>query len=303
MALERSINYDDKRRAKTPSVKPKQLTEQTPPRSRRLSIENGITMPLERSTNHDDKKGAKTPSAKTRSRRLSLEGPRNAQDSDQMKLPEVKSKPIKPEVRCLQNHSQLEDGKSITKICGQQESRGSLLDLSNQRAPRSPLSSALKSPVVKIDTATMKVPSFQIPKTPEPQIKSRNEILRVLPNDRNIRSEIQTPGSTRGKGSQIRKSLRTIGKLINGSEKRNQQKPTEATTPFNGTSVIHDAKSPTSSNARALRRQSITGIQPPEMSRRSSLGGVSTDSYGNENRNAKTPPQVHASAKLTKRWL
>ncbi|KAI3471612.1 hypothetical protein Pfo_028262 [Paulownia fortunei] len=35
----------------------------------------------------------------------------------------------------------------------------------------------------------------------------------------------------------------------------------------------YNAKSPTSSNARALRRQSITGIQPPEMSRRTSLGG------------------------------
>lgn len=216
------MNYGDRRGAKTPSIKPKQLAERTPPRPRRLSSENGTTMPLEGSMNHEEKKEAKTPSTKTRSRRLSLEGPRNVQkDSDQMTLPEVTSNPTKPEVRCLQNHSRLEDGKSITKISVQKVSNGSLLDLSKQRAPRSPISSALKSPVIKIDTATMKVvPSFQTPKTPEPQIKSRNDIQRALPNDRSISSEIQTPCSTHGKGSHIRKSLRTIGKLINGSEKR-----------------------------------------------------------------------------------
>lgn len=96
--------------------------------------------------------------------------------------------------------------------------------------------------------------------------------------------------------------------------------------------IMHEAKSPASTNAKTLRRQSLTGIVPPERSRRSSLGGVSTDScksyhdkiliiiitcialYNlkfvfnadvNENRNAKTPPpQIRASAtKLTKRWV
>lgn len=211
MALERSINYNDKRGAKTPSLKPKQLSDRTPPRPRRLSIENGATM------NPDEKKGAKTPAAdKTRSKRLSLEGPRNAQkDSNQMKSPEV---------RCLQNYSQLEDGKPITdNACGQKEHGRSLVELSNRTAPRSPLSSsAPKSPLMRIDTATLKVPSsYQIPKTPEPQIiKPRSEIQRLMQNDRIIGPEIKTPSTTHGKGSQIRKSLRTIGKLINGSEKR-----------------------------------------------------------------------------------
>ncbi|KAL0404898.1 UNVERIFIED_CONTAM: Kinesin-like protein KIN-14L [Sesamum radiatum] len=250
MALERSTNNDDKRGAKTP-VKPKQFAEKTPPpRSRRLSIENVTTAPVERSINHIDKRGAKTPpAAQTRSRRLSLEGPRNLlKDSDQIKLPEMMSKPIKPDERCLQNHSQLEDGKSITNTCGEKERSGSLLNRPSQRGPRSPLSSAPKSPLLKIDTATMK-----------------------------LQSEI--------------------------ANCRNQQKMTGATTPLHGTGTIPDAKSPTSSNGKALRRQSITSIQQPERSRRSSLGGVSTDSYGNDNRNAKTPPQVRASIKLTKRWL
>ncbi|KAL6505956.1 hypothetical protein OROHE_022675 [Orobanche hederae] len=261
--------------AKTPPViKSKQMTERTPPRSRRLSIENVPIM------NHDDsRKGAKTPPPeKARSRRLSLEMPRNNAHKDSSDQ----------EVRCLQNPGQFKDGRSI-------------------RSPLSPLGSAFRSPVVKIDTATMKVvaaPTLQVAKTPEPQLKPRNEIQKVVQNDRNISLEIQTPCSTHGKGSQFRKSLRTIGKLINGSERRNQTKPTEQTPPSN-VSFKHDARSPTSSNAnaRALRRQSLTGIQPSESSRRSSLGGVSTESYGNGNRNSRTPPQVRASVKSTKRWL
>ncbi|KAG8371971.1 hypothetical protein BUALT_Bualt12G0018300 [Buddleja alternifolia] len=272
-----SIENGIERGAKTSLVKPKQIPERTPPpRPRRLSIENSTTVPVERSMNYDDKRGAKTPpSMKPRSRRLSLEGPRN-----------------------VQNHSRVEDGKSTSN---KKDTIVSSMDLSNQRAPKSPLTSAIKSPVARIDTAAMRVPlAFQIPKTPEPHIKSRND-HNIVP------SENQTPNTTtHGKGSQIRKSLRTtIGKLINGSDKRNQQKPTEATsTVFNNTGMIHVAKSPVSSNARTVRRQSLTGIQPPERSRRSSIGGVSTDSCGNENRNAKTPPsQVRASVKLTKRWL
>ncbi|KAG5552451.1 hypothetical protein RHGRI_010506 [Rhododendron griersonianum] len=82
--------------------------------------------------------------------------------------------------------------------------------------------------------------------------------------------------STNGKGSQIRKSLRTIGKLINGSDKRNQQKLVEASAKT-GVHHIQDTRSPVSANARALRRQSLTGgIQ---VSWRSSLGGKSTDSF------------------------
>lgn len=221
MALERSTNYADRKAVKTPSAKPKQTERTPPPRARRLSIENGTTipagvtppprarrlsiencttMPAGVSVNHEDKKGAKTPSTtNTRSRRLSLEGPRNVQkDLKEMKSPEAITKTTKPEVRSLQTHSQLD-----------------------HRAPRSPLSSSLKSPMIKIDTAKMKVVPSQTIKTPEPQIKSRNEVQRPVPTDRIIlSSEIQTPCSTHGKGSQIRKSLRTIGKLINGSEKR-----------------------------------------------------------------------------------
>ncbi|KAL2480667.1 P-loop nucleoside triphosphate hydrolase superfamily protein with CH (Calponin-like proteiny) domain [Abeliophyllum distichum] len=355
---------NSKEPARTPCEKPKQMTERTPVRPRRLSIENGSNLLLE-TKNYDGIRGSKTPSVKMRSRRSSLEGPSYVnKDSEQINLSEAVSKPVKPEITCLQNNSQTQEHKysggslmdsahhraprsptssafkgNVVKVdatmkapsfqnsktpepevvskpmkpevkCLQNHSQtqehkysgGSLMDSTHHRAPRSPTSSTFKGHVVKVDTV-MKAPSFQNPKTPEPHVKSRNGVQRSLQNDSSTYSEFQTPcstSSTYGKGSQIRKSLRSIGKLINGSEKRNQQKSTEASMPFNGNSTMHDAKSPIHSNARGLRRQSLTGIQP---SRRSSLGGASTDSYGNENRNVKTPPPVRASAKLTKRWL
>ncbi|CAH9068677.1 unnamed protein product [Cuscuta epithymum] len=73
---------------------------------------------------------------------------------------------------------------------------------------------------------------------------------------------VAAPTPTNGKGSQIRRSLRTIGKLINGSDKRNQ-KEEAAKSPVAAAAV---------SNGRTLRRQSLTGILPPENSRRSSIG-------------------------------
>ncbi|XP_022888275.1 kinesin-like protein KIN-14L [Olea europaea var. sylvestris] len=169
---------------------------------------------------------------------------------------------------------------------------------------RSPTSSAFKSHVVKVVDTAIKAPSFQNPKTPMSHVKSKIGVQILQQNDNSIYSEFQmscsSTNTSYGKGSQIRKSLRSIGKLIHGSEKRNQQKPTESPTPFNGKSAMHDAKSPIHSNAKALRRQSLTGVQP---SKRASLGGVSSESYGNENRNVKTPPPVCSSTKLTKRWL
>ncbi|PHT42123.1 hypothetical protein T459_35666 [Capsicum annuum] len=123
-----------------------------------------------------------------------------------------------------------------------------------------------------------------------------------MQSNRTISSEFQKPltSSTHGKGSQIRRSLWTIGIMVL-IESMNQQKRTKAAAPLSPFSCQNEEKSSTASNARTLRRQSLTGIPLPIMSRRSSLGGGSVpDSCANESRNCKTPG---ASAKLTKRWL
>nr|XP_043620174.1 kinesin-like protein KIN-14L [Erigeron canadensis] len=120
-----------------------------------------------------------------------------------------------------------------------------------------------------------------LPKTPEPpQVSIRNEII--------ISSEIRT-STANGKSSHIRKSIRTIGKLINGSEKRIQQKAANEM----------QSLAPLSS-AKPSRRQSLTGVQPPDgWSRRSSPGEV--DPCVDKNRNAKTPPPPNRTSKT--KWM
>ncbi|KAM3234620.1 hypothetical protein P3L10_014656 [Capsicum annuum] len=186
---------------------------------------------------------------------------------------------------------------------GQQAPRSPTSALKSCNAPRSPTSAAIKSQVVKTTDNRTRIPSLQLPKTPEPLITSISENKAGMQSNRTILSAFQKPltSSTHGMGSQIRRSLRTIGKLINGSDRKNQQKRTEAAAPLSPFSCQNEEKSSTASNARTLRRQSLTGIPLPTMSRRSSLGGGSVpDSCANGSGNCKTPG---ASAKLTKRWL
>ncbi|KAK4371476.1 hypothetical protein RND71_010951 [Anisodus tanguticus] len=363
-----------KEASRTPFQKPKAIAERpTPrarrlsienctsatPRARRLSIENCTTMRTEKA-NLDDEKGSKTPAVKTRSRRLSLEGPRllASKNLEHIKSLEATSKHDQPEVVCLQQSTELtelQEGDDVTKLYDQVGNDSSLkapqsppFSFKNQHAPRSPTSAfkiqqpprspiaayksqqpprsptsafksqqppqsptsafksqqaprsptsafkscnaprsptsatIIKSQGVKTMDNRTRIPSLQLPKTPEPlMITSINEIKGGMQSERTISSEIQTPtlvSSTHGKGSQIRRSLRTIGKLINGSERKNQQKRTEAApaplSPFKCQN--EEIKSPmAASNARTLRRQSLTAIPPPTMSRRSSLGGGS----------------------------
>ena len=174
-----SAQTNKPRETKSPFDKPKAMPERTPPpRLRRLSIENCNSTKTEKVPSLELKKGSKTP-VPARSRRLSLEGPRN-KDPVNYKIPEPTSKPM---------HL----GQSVTDTC-------------RQRAPRSPTSSVHKSQVVKADVRTMKTPPPKLPKTPERPVPGRNEAGLM--------------SSTKERGSQIKKSLRSIGKLINGSEKR-----------------------------------------------------------------------------------
>lgn len=78
------------------------MTERTPPRSRRLSIENCNTTEMKRAINSVDKREPKSPSMPTRSRRLSLEGPRPVQ----IKLSETVSNLLPSEAVLVQKHAQ-----------------------------------------------------------------------------------------------------------------------------------------------------------------------------------------------------
>ncbi|KAK3217907.1 hypothetical protein Dsin_011877 [Dipteronia sinensis] len=281
--------------------KPIAMTERTPPRTRRLSIENGSTMKTEKVLNSEIKRGTKTPSVATRARRLSLEGPRfGMKDNIQVKVSDDVPKPVPLDTVSGQKYAQFQDtDEAASKSYGQFSSNGnSMMDMYRLKAPRSPTSLSYQRQAVKVDGKTQ-IPSIQQPKTPEPQIFVRNEVRTVMQYELTLPSEPRTTG---GKGSQIRKSLRTIGKLINGSEKRNQRNLTEARSPTKVAINKNEIKSPRTTNARATRRQSLTGI-PTDRSRRSSLGGQPVECSTNDNRNAKTPPPQNSSSKETKRWM
>ncbi|CAN4106589.1 unnamed protein product [Withania somnifera] len=360
-ALAPQINKP-KEAARTPFQKPKAI--------------NCTTTRTEK-VNLDDEKGSKIPAVKTRSRRLSLEGPRL--NLEQIKSLEAKSKCDQVEVVCFQQSAELQEGDDATKLYdqagndtylkasqsppfafrshdapqspasglknrrllepapprssnsgfkshqpprsptsvfkskqaprnptsayksqqpprsptsgfkSQQAPQSPTSTLKSCNAPRSPTSAAIKSQGVKTADNRTRIPSLQLPKTPEPLASSINENKAGMQSERAISFEFQTPtfiSSTHGKGSQIQRSLRTIGKLINGSDRKNQQKRTEAA-PLSPLNFQNEEKSSMASNSRTLRRQSLTGIPPTIMSRR----------CANESRNCKTPG---ASAKLNK---
>uniref|UniRef100_A0A2N9IG06 Kinesin motor domain-containing protein n=1 Tax=Fagus sylvatica TaxID=28930 RepID=A0A2N9IG06_FAGSY len=295
---------------KSPCEKPKAVPERTPPRSRRLSIENCSATKTEKVMNTEDRKG--TSSIPTRSRRLSLECPRYAKkDNLQIKLSDDASKPQPFDAVSIQKNGHIQDAEAVTRPYGHFSNGGSIMmGASYAKAPRSPTSTTYQKRVIRTDVRTQ-IPTLQLPNTPEPPnpILAKNEVQIMMQSEVTVSTDFQTPnliGSTNGKGSQIRRSLQTIGKFINGSEKRNQQNLIEPQTPIKGATNIICPKSPVTANARTQRRQSLTGIQASgsDKSRRSSLGGKSNDSNTKDNRNAKTPPPVHPSTKMTnKRWL
>ncbi|KAE8734380.1 Kinesin heavy chain, putative isoform 4 [Hibiscus syriacus] len=276
---------------KSPFGKQRATMERTPPRIRRLSIENGSsTMKSEKAMNVEDRRGPKTPSTLTRVRRLSSEG----KDNSQIKLPADVSKSLHASTVSAQKYSQFQDAEQF----GNLSNGSSMMEIYHSKALRSPTSSFFQKQALKTDCRT-KIPRLQLPNTPEPKVHARNDIQNAM------QSVLSTePRTASGKGSQIRKSLHTtIGKLISGSEKRNLQNTLEVKSPI--TRDINDLKSPVMAHAKAARRESLTGVQTAYRSRRSSLGGkpIESSTPTSNNRNAKTPPPVNPSTKTTKRWL
>ncbi|XP_058077418.1 kinesin-like protein KIN-14L [Magnolia sinica] len=280
------------------SYKPKELrspignsnlkSDRTPPRPRRLSIENPSIVKSVLLANSEDKKVSKsfsklkirTERSPTRLRRLSLEGPNSGK---KIRFPIKKSEDdAEANSSGSENCNSIGSGSAVTQVFSHHSS-----------IPRNTASQAQRTKT----ESRMRIP-LQLPKTPELP-SSRKLDPNATENEPGVGSKSQlSNSSTSRKGSQIRKSLQTIGKLINGSERRNRQDPLETCSPIYSKSNINDGKA---ANTRLLRRQSLTGGL--DSSRRSSLGGKSTDSCPNGVRNATTPPPVLPSTGATKRWL
>lgn len=193
------------------------VTERTPPRTRRLSIETVGAVKTEKLINCQEKKGTKTPPVPARARRLSLEGPRyGIKENIQVKVSDNVSQPLLGSAS-RQKFNQFRDAEAVSTPYQHWSSNDvSIIDANHHNnAPKSPNFSYRKR-AVKSDNRPM-ISSLQLPNTPEPQISARNEVQIEKQSELTLSTE---PRTANGKGSQIRKSLRTIGKLINGSEKR-----------------------------------------------------------------------------------
>lgn len=165
------------------------ISEKSSSHSRRLSSERCSTGKYAKTAYLEDQKVLKTPSVHTRTRRLSLEGHRCVNkdfvDSDKSGLSAISaSKP-----------------KALT-------SKGDFRpEASRQMALKSPSNRVFDSQVVR-HGKERKVPSLEPTETPE-AVYARSQLIEP--------SESQTAsmkGTASGKTSQIRKSLRAIGKLI-----------------------------------------------------------------------------------------
>ncbi|KAM7265794.1 hypothetical protein ACFE04_003477 [Oxalis oulophora] len=282
------------RRLSIESGKKAPMTEKTPPRTRRLSIENGRSTVktkdpksprqnpksmTERRTpprarrlsieNGSTVKSIKTPSVPSRARRLSLEGPNYKKGN--IKTP----------------------GESVSTQKGQYQD--SEATFKNSQAPRSPIRASFQTKT--------QIPSFQLPKTPEQHIIVGNEVQISIQSQVILPTK---PTTTSGKGSKIKRSLRTIGKLIN-KEKRNHPQISKevAKCPAILLSPVRSVtKSPlVMASSSALRRQSLTGIPTPGTDRRSSLGGKSTESNSSERKNIDNKNVMSPfPAQSAKRW-
>ncbi|KAK2362591.1 kinesin protein KIN-14I [Trifolium repens] len=273
--------------------------EKTPLRLRRLSIENCSSVKTDKPVKAEDKSGAKSPSYIPRSRRLSLEGPRTIK-----KASADVNKTLQFEPMSQQKYRPQQDPEAVSKLNGQLSNGNSRSDL-HVKPPSSPTNMYQKR-LIKVDSG-VQIHPLKLPQTPEPQLLDKNDSNRIVPSDLNdsITTKVVI-GSTNGKGSQLRRSLRTIGKLINGPDKKSQQINVEVKSPIKSTSHANQIKSPIAASERTNRRRSLTGIQPsgPNNSRRSSLGGVKPVPVAYEKeRNARTPPPVHSESKTSKRWL
>jgi kinesin family protein C2/C3 len=282
----KNVQFNKLKDPRSPCEIPKVMPERTPPRARRLSIENGSSRKSEKITNTEDRKASKTPSVPTRSKRLSLEGPKyDKKEHFQANGADDVSRPLRFDSVTLQKHGFIQDAEAVSKPFGHSASGSSSVEvyrLNNSRSPtslyqkrmiktdnsrteiptlqlpitpepqvisrnaeavskslghsasgsstvevyrlntRSPTSLYQKR-MVKTDNSRTQIPTLQLPITPEPQVISRNEVKILVQSELGVSTDSQAANlvrSTHGKGSQIRKSLRTIGKLINGSDKR-----------------------------------------------------------------------------------
>ncbi|KAI4325638.1 hypothetical protein MLD38_031020 [Melastoma candidum] len=275
-----------------PGIDQMSLPERTPPPSsrRRSSMENCKTG---KGTNPEGKT-EKVP-ASCRGIGLGIEVPTTGEKYNYLHSVAGNGLITPPLVEISSHQKSKQIGnKDIPGSCGHFVQKENLKETcsSSLDYPLSPKSSK-KRLILKKDERQQSSP-LRFTKSPEPFGNIRTT-QTVAPPDLAVQS-------ITAKKSQIRKSLRTIGKLINGPEKRSRDNSAEScSSDIKGKKGECFENSEVTASARSLRRRSLTGgIQASiaENSRRSSIGGKSTDSSTNTARNARTLPPARLTHRL-----
>ncbi|CAL9041879.1 unnamed protein product, partial [Musa banksii] len=292
MIKEEKFMHPYKLKENTPvSERSKQMTDHTPLCPRRLSIENG-SVPKAGTTANPESKVLKSPISRlkyttdgtlTCNRRLSSEGLscESNQKEHESSVSHLCSN-IGPEANASLNSENFVAG---TKYF-QQSSPSTCNTYTQSRLPRIASSCTLD----------------------KDSLNQTRKLDEATPNKINSVTKLDTRDSNKGaisKGSHIRKSLQSLGRLINGSERRNNQCQTETVSSKFVRNTDINEKSPVTADARLRRRQSLTNLETLGLSasRRSSLGGKSVDSGSKNLQTARSPPRARPSGKVTKRWL
>ena len=157
-------------------------------------------------------------------KKIEFEGPKYAKkDNLLIKLSDDAIKPQPFDAVSIPKYGQIQDAEAVTRPFEHFSNGGSIMmEASHAKASRSRTSTTYQKRVIRIDGRTQ-IPTLQLPKSPEPPIRARNEVQNMMQSELILSTDFQTPnliGGANGKGSQIRRSLWTIGKLVNGSEKR-----------------------------------------------------------------------------------
>ncbi|URE23199.1 KISc [Musa troglodytarum] len=288
MIKEEKFVHPYKLKENTPvSERSKQMTDHTPLCPRRLSIENG-SVPKAGTTANPDSKVLKSPVSRlkyttdgtpTCNRRLSSEG-----------------------LSCESN--QKEHESSASHLCSNigPEANASL---NSENFVAGTKYFQQSSPITCNTHAQSRLPRIASSCTLDnDSLNQTRKLDETTPNKINSVTKLDTRDSNKGaisKGSHIRKSLQSLGRLINGSERRNNQCQTETVSSKFVRNTDINEKSPVTADARLRRRQSLTNLETlgSSVSRRSSLGGKSVDSGQSHLRHMlmfKEPPNCKDAA-------
>ena len=99
-----------------------------------------------------------------------------------IKLSDDAIKPQPFDAVSIPKYGQIQDAEAVTRPFGHFSNGGSMMEASHAKAPRSPTSTTYQKRVIRTDGRTQ-IPTLQLPKSPEPPIRARNEVQNMMQSE------------------------------------------------------------------------------------------------------------------------